>query len=131
ARTGANHATIAPYGPSSGADGQSVYLAIQNEREWKRFCEIVLGRPELAADQRFNSNSRRVENRAALDQLISGIFEHLTGAQIVDRLEAAQIAYAKLNSVQEFLAHPQLSARNRWRTVESPAGPIRALIPPV
>jgi itaconate CoA-transferase len=96
-----------------------------------RFCETVLERPDMAVDSRFDSNAKRVENHAALDELIRSVFDRLTANQIVARLEAARIAYARLNSVQEFIDHPQLAARNRWRTIGSPVGELRALLPPV
>jgi itaconate CoA-transferase len=130
-RTGANHATIAPYGPVTSGDGKIVYLGLQNEREWKKFCEVVLRRPELAADSRFASNALRVKNRPALDAAMREVFGKLTAAEIIARLEAAQIANARLNTVQEFVEHPQLKARERWTTVDSPAGPLPALFPPV
>ncbi len=130
ARTGASHAAIAPYGPFPAADG-SVYLGVQNEREWRRFCEQVLGQPALASDPRFDSNSRRVEHRAALHAEIERVFGGLSSADVVARLDAAGIAYARMNSVSEFAAHPQLAARDRWRTIGSPAGPLPALRPPV
>ena len=131
ARTGASHATIAPYGPAQSADGKAVYLGLQNEREWKRFCEIVLQKPELAADPIFNSNAKRVQNRPKLDQAIQDVFGKLTAEKITARLEAAQIANARMNTVQEFLGHPQLKARERWAQVDSPVGPLQALLPPV
>jgi crotonobetainyl-CoA:carnitine CoA-transferase CaiB-like acyl-CoA transferase len=130
-RSGANHATIAPYGPVMGGDGEVVYLGLQNEREWKKFCEVVLQRPELFADPRFDSNAQRVQNRPQLDQAMREVFEKLTSAEIIARLEKAQIANARLNTVQEFLEHPQLKARGRWGTVDSTAGPLPALLPPV
>jgi itaconate CoA-transferase len=130
-RTGAKHAAIAPYGPFVAGDGEVVYLAVQNEREWSRFCEKVLKRPEIASDPRFQSSSKRVQNRAELEDIVSAILQQLTRAEIIDLLEGAQIAYARLNSVQEFVDHPQLAARERWRDVDSPVGPLRALIPPV
>ena len=102
-----------------------MFLAIQNEREWKRFCEIVLRRPELAADARFDSNAKRVEHREQLDAILNSVFAQLPGAEMIARLEAGQIACARQNSVQEFVDHPQLLARDRWRTVDSPAGPLR------
>jgi itaconate CoA-transferase len=129
-RSGARHAVIAPYGPYAAGDGRIVYLGLQNEREWARFCAGALGRPEVAADPRFSSNSRRVEHRDELDALITGAFSTLTADQVIARLEAAQIASARMNTVQEFVDHPQLAARNRWREIESPAGPVRALVPP-
>ena len=130
-RSGANHATIAPYGPVMSSDDKIVYLGLQNEREWKKFCDVVLERPELAADPRFDSNARRVQNRAQLDAAMREVFQKLTAAEIIARLEAAQIANARLNTVQEFVEHPQLKARERWSTVDSPAGTLPALLPPV
>jgi itaconate CoA-transferase len=130
-RSGADHASIAPYGPFAGRDGQQVYLGLQNAREWTRFCAVVLRQPALADDERFRSNALRVQNRRALSTEIDAVFESLTAAEIMQRLDAAQIAYARMNSVDEFVAHPQLTARNRWRLVDSPAGAVRALVPPV
>ena len=129
-RSGARHAAIAPYGPFAGGDGDVVFLGLQNEREWVAFCERVLERPALARDPRFDSNSKRVENLAALDAEIEAVFSGLAGGAIIERLERAQIANARLNSVQEFADHPQLAARNRWREISSSAGPIRAAVPP-
>jgi itaconate CoA-transferase len=130
-RSGANHATIAPYGPVMSGDNKVVYLGLQNEREWKRFCEVVLERPQLFADPRFDSNANRVQNRPQLDLVMRDVFQRLTAAEIIARLEAAQIANARLNTIQEFVGHPQLKARERWSTVGSPAGPLPALLPPV
>jgi itaconate CoA-transferase len=130
-RTGANHATIAPYGPVMSADGKVVYLGLQNEREWKKFCEVVLQRADLSADARFDCNARRVQNRAQLDAVMQEVFGKLTAAEIIARLEAAQIANARLNTVQEYVEHPQLRARGRWSTVGSPVGTLPALLPPV
>ena len=129
-RSGARNAVIAPYGPYTAGDGKVVYLGLQNEREWARFCEDVLGRPDLVTDQRFNSNSKRVAARDAMDAVITAAFSTLTAAEVIARLEAAGIANARMNTVQEFLTHPQLEARARWRSVGSPAGPIRAIVPP-
>jgi itaconate CoA-transferase len=130
-RSGANHATIAPYGPVTSGDNKVVYLGLQNEREWKKFCEVVLENPELAADPRFDSNSKRVQNRAELDEAMQKVFRKLAAAEIIARLESAQIANARQNTVQEFTEHPQLKARERWSTVQSPVGPLPALLPPV
>jgi itaconate CoA-transferase len=130
-RTGARHATIAPYGPYTAADGQTVYLGIQNEREWQRFCRDVLRSPGLAADPRFARNPARVEHREALEAAIGEVFARLPAAEITARLDAAEIAHARLNTVEEFAAHPQLAARRRWREIASPAGPLPALLPPV
>jgi len=130
ARTGANHASIAPYGPFAGSDGREVFLGIQNAPEWSRFCASVLQRPDLAADERFCTNALRVQHRDALHDAIREVFRTLTTDQIVERLEAAQIANARMNTVAGFLAHPQLTARDSWREIDSPAGALRATIPP-
>ncbi len=130
-RTGSNHASIAPYGPFRAGDGGALMLGIQNAREWTRFCRDVLGRGELADDERFNSNSRRVEHRLALHAAIESVFATLTAGEVVERLESAGIACARMNSVGEFLDHPQLADRGVWREIGSPAGPLRAMIPPV
>ena len=130
-RSGARHASIAPYGPYPAGDGQPVYLGLQNEREWARFCVEVLQRPELADDERFASNSARVAHQDALNDAITRAFAGLSAADVIARLEAAGIANARMNSMREFLDHPQLAARGRWREIESPAGPLRALVPPI
>jgi itaconate CoA-transferase len=130
-RTGANHATIAPYGPALSGDNKVVYLGLQNEREWKKFCEVVLENPQLAQDARFDSNAKRVQNRPQLDEVIENVFRKLTATEIIARLDAAQIANASLNTIQEFVEHPQLKARKRWVTVDSPVGSLPALLPPV
>ena len=130
-RSGARHASIAPYGPYLAGDGQPVYLGLQNEREWARFCADVLQRPALVDDERFASNSARVAHQEALDDVIGKAFAGLSAADVIARLDAAGIANARMNSMQDFIAHPQLAARNRWRDIDSPAGPLRALVPPV
>jgi itaconate CoA-transferase len=129
-RTGANHASIAPYGPFTSRDGRDVYIGIQNAREWTRFCADVLQRPELADDERFRTNALRVRHRTELHESIDAVFRGLTAAEMLERLDAAQIANARMNSVAEFLEHPQLIGRGRWREIGSPAGPLRALMPP-
>ena len=129
-RSGARHAAIAPYGPFECGDGEVVFLGIQNEREWERFCEAVLEHPTMAKDDRFATNSGRVANREALDKEIEGVFKRLSAEEVIERLEEAQIANARMRTVHGFLDHPQLEARDRWREVGSPAGPLRALLPP-
>jgi len=129
-RTGARHAAIAPYGPYVAGDGHVVYLGLQNEREWARFCADVLDRPALVSDPRFSSNALRVEHHAELEKIIVGAFADKTAQRVVDKLEAAQIANARMNTVDEFLEHPQLAARGKWQQVDSPVGPLRALVPP-
>jgi itaconate CoA-transferase len=128
-RTGASHASIYPYGPFTTRDG-AVILGIQNEREWAGFCDKVLGNAALAADPRFDSNARRNESRAALEAIILDVFRALGTAQVEQRLDAAQIANARMNDMAGVWSHPQLKARERWRQVGSPAGDIPALLPP-
>ncbi len=130
-RSGARHASIAPYGPFECGDGEQIFFGIQNEREWERFCEAVLGRAEMANDELFDDNSRRVENREALEEEISAILAELSSEEVIKRLERAGIANARMRTVPEFIEHPQLAARDRWREVGSEAGPLRALLPPV
>jgi itaconate CoA-transferase len=130
-RSGPNHASIAPYGPFRSREGAAVYLGIQNSREWTRFCTDVLRRPALAEDERFRTNASRVQNRLALHAAIDAVFGELSAETIVEGLDAAQIAYARMNSMAEFLDHPQLAGRDCWREIGSAAGPLRALLPPV
>ena len=129
-RAGAAHATIYPYGPFEAGDGQSVMLGLQNEREWQQFCARVLLRPELADDERFRGNAQRTAHRNELRGLILDEFSRLTAAQVRERLDDAQIANAQVNDMAGLWAHPQLQARDRWRTVDSPAGPLPTLLPP-
>ncbi|MFT3780127.1 MAG: CaiB/BaiF CoA-transferase family protein [Ottowia sp.] len=129
-RNGAAHATIYPYGPFAAGDGKVVMLGLQNEREWKLFCDKVLLCPELATDPRFDANVRRVENRAALKAVIEQTFAPLTAQEVVARLDEAQIANAAVNQVGDLWTHPQLHARQRFRPIGSPAGELQALLPP-
>ena len=129
-RTGASHATIYPYGPFPAGDGGSVMLGVQNEREWAAFCEKVLGQPSLAADARFDTNAKRNTARDALREIIVRSFAQLDTGQLVQRLDDAQIANARVNDMPGLWAHAQLRARGRWREVGTPAGPVPALLPP-
>jgi itaconate CoA-transferase len=129
-RAAAAHATIYPYGPFATGDGKTVMLGLQNEREWLAFCQQVLLQPALAADERFNANARRTAARAELKALIEQAFAALTAEQVVQRLEAAGIANAQVNSMADVWAHPQLQARGRWTEVMTPVGPVSALLPP-
>jgi itaconate CoA-transferase len=130
-RSGAEHASIAPYGPHRAGDGGQVFIGVQNEREWATLCARVLGRPELARDPRFRSNPRRVRHRAELTVLIEAALSTLTTQQVTDLLDEVGIANARMRTVGEFGEHPQLSARDRWRAVDSPVGPLRCMLPPV
>ncbi|WP_087689627.1 MULTISPECIES: CaiB/BaiF CoA transferase family protein [unclassified Pandoraea] len=129
-RAGAAHATIFPYGPFAAGDGKTVMLGLQNEREWKVFCEKVLEKPELTDDDRFRSNPLRLENREVLRAIINDVFMQLSAAQLVARLDAVGIANANLNSMHDVWNHPQLAARGRWTQVQTPNGPVTAPLPP-
>jgi itaconate CoA-transferase len=129
-RSGAAHATIYPYGPFEAGDGRTVMLGLQNEREWKVFCEKVLLQPALASDARFATNAGRSEHREALRALILAAFQPLSAAQVIARLEEARIANAQVNAVGDMWSHPQLQARERYRSVDTPQGPVQALLPP-
>lgn len=130
-RFGAAHATISPYGPYSAVDGHTFLLAIQNEPEWQRLCEIVFDDAALAADPRFASNTLRVANRDAVDAAVTEHFGRRTTDQLTELLKRAKIAFGGVNTVSEFLDHPVLAGRDRWRSVETERGPIRALLPPI
>ena len=129
-RTGASHATIYPYGPFPAGDGKTVMLGLQNEREWVVFCDKVLLQPGLATDARFATNSRRSAAREDLRALIVAAFASLSARQVVERLDEAQIANARVNDMQDLWTHAQFKARGRWTAIDSPAGKIPALLPP-
>ncbi len=129
-RSGAAHASIYPYGPFAAGDGGTVMLGLQNEREWQAFCQLVLRDPALATDPRFDSNAKRNKDRQALKAIILDTFARCTSAEVVARLDQAQIANARVNDMAGVWAHPQLAQRGRWRSVGSPAGEIAAMLPP-
>ncbi|MED4695909.1 CaiB/BaiF CoA-transferase family protein [Peribacillus frigoritolerans] len=129
-RTGASHATIYPYGPFQCGDEKAVFLGIQNEREWKRFCAEVLEKPSLANNEKYDSNFKRNQHKEELKKLIENEFKNITSEILTSRLDKAQIANARLNDMGSFFNHPQLNARTRWRDVNTPNGLIRALLPP-
>ncbi len=129
-RSGAAHASIYPYGPFQAGDGGTVMLGLQNEREWKVFCDIVLKDLGLCMDTRFSSNASRNENREALKMLILDIFSELTTTEVIARLDHANIANARMNNMADLWSHPQLNARGRWKKIDSKAGKISALLPP-
>jgi itaconate CoA-transferase len=129
-RNGASHATIYPYGAFKAGDGGTVMLGLQNEREWVQFCEVVLEDAALAQDVRFDKNFKRNEKRAELLQIIDACFSKLTTEQVIAKLEKAQIANARLNDMKGLWNHQQLKERDRWVSVDTPAGSIPALLPP-
>jgi len=129
-RAAASHATIYPYGPFPAGDGKVIMLGLQNEREWAVFCSKVLQQAGLATDPRYNSNALRSAARKELYQRIVDVFSGLTGEQVVERLDEAQIANAHMNDMHDLWEHAQLKARHRWTEVGTPAGPVPALLPP-
>ncbi|MFK4148339.1 CaiB/BaiF CoA transferase family protein [Streptomyces sp. NPDC004065] len=131
ARTGLAHAVIAPYDAYATADGGRVLLSVQNDREWRRLAARVLERPELGTDPAFATNAARVAHRERTDELVAKALGSLGADEALRRLEGAGIACARLRDVYEVADHPQLAARERWREVGTPAGPLRALLPPV
>jgi itaconate CoA-transferase len=130
-RSGARHATIAPYGPFATGDGKTVFFGIQNEREWLSFCTVVLGDATIAVEPRYVSNSLRVANREALEQTIEQRFAAWSSAEVLARLDRAAIANGMMNDVEALLDHPQLRERNRYRSVETESGPHDMFLPPV
>ncbi|MEU9923360.1 CaiB/BaiF CoA-transferase family protein [Streptomyces griseoluteus] len=131
ARTGLAHAVIVPYDSYATADGGRVLLSVQNDREWRRLAELVLEKPELAHDPAYATNAARVAGRERTDALVAGALGTMTADEALTRLEAAGIACARIRDLAELAEHPQLAARERWRRVGSPVGPLRALLPPI
>jgi crotonobetainyl-CoA:carnitine CoA-transferase CaiB-like acyl-CoA transferase len=130
ARAGAAHATIYPYGPFPAGDGKTVMLGLQNEREWAVFCSKVLLAPGLATDSRFSSNLKRAAARDALRDIIRAAFSELSSEEVIRRLDTAQIANARMNTMEDVWSHEQLKVRGRWTTVGTPTGDVPALLPP-
>jgi itaconate CoA-transferase len=129
-RAGTRHATVVPYGSYRCGDGQLVLYAVQTDQQWANFCAIVCEHPEWEKDPRFNTSANRRINRDQLESIIEIAFQPFTRAEITKRLERADIPYGDLNEIAQFLEHPQLSERDRWREVGSPAGPLKAILPP-
>lgn len=130
-RAGTQHATIAPYGPFTTQDGNTVMMSVQNEVEWTRFCDMFLKAPEVTADSRFVTNTLRVLNRTALNKLISERFGELDSDFAIALLDEAGVASAGVNTVMQLLQHPVLRERDRWRTLATPRGNVQALLPPI
>ncbi len=131
ARTGVAHAVISPYDAYPTADGGQVLLSVQNDREWRRLAGQVLRRPELADDPAFATNTARTDNRAKTDAVVAEALGAMSAPEAIAALDTAGIACARLNTVADVAAHPQLAARSRWREIGSPAGPLRAMLPPI
>jgi itaconate CoA-transferase len=132
ARAGSRHAFIVPYGGYRVGDGaSSVNLAVQNEGQWRRLCEIVLRRPELADDPRFATNELRLANRAELEPLLEWLLADDTRESAEARLMQADVPFGTVNEMSDVLRHPQLEARGRWFDIPSPVGEVRALHHPL
>jgi itaconate CoA-transferase len=129
ARAGVRHATVVPYGSYRCADG-AVLLAVQTQAQWKAFCDTVCLHPEWETDDRFTSPALRRTNRDVLERMIEESLATVPREEVVRRLEVADIPFGSVNEVAEFVKHPQLATRNRWRDVDSPAGPLAAIVPP-
>lgn len=131
ARAGVRHATVVPYGSYRCGDGQAVLFAVQTEAQWSSFCTVVCEHPEWIADPRFDAAPNRRINRDVLEALIEEALAVFDRAEVTRRLEAADIPYGDLNEVSQFVEHPQLAGRDRWRSVETPDGPFDAILPPM
>lgn len=129
-RTGARHASIAPYGPYAAQDG-TVFIGIQSDREWVQLCTRILDRPELVEDPRFARNTERVVHNVEITALIEAVLSDMDVDAVVEALEQCGIACARVRTPEQFFEHPQLAARERWQEIDSPGGPVRALLPVV
>jgi itaconate CoA-transferase len=130
-RSGARHASIAPYGPYVVGDGSMIFLGVQNDREWAELSTQLLGRPDLASDARFATNTDRVANDAQITLLIESAVATMSGDHVEALLDSIGIANARMRRPHELRDHPQLIARDRWRQVRTPGGAIDAMLPPV
>ena len=130
ARTGAAHATIFPYGPYATADGKSVLIAVQNDRDWQVFCTAVLRNEELASAVEYATNSQRHAARERLQPLIAATVAALRSEELIARLETGGVAFSRARTLEDVWAHPQLLARGRFTQVDTPVGPMPALLPP-
>ena len=124
-RPGLHHPTIAPYGAYRCGDDRMLLISIQNEREWLRLCDDVLDQPDLPQNPKFDSNVHRVENRASLDAIMNGVFSQYSIDKIAEKLQAAQIAFGRLNDMDVFTQHPQ----NRFVSVRTSSGDVQLLSP--
>ncbi len=127
---GVGSPAVAPYGAFPTRDGQTVVLGTTNDREWQRVALEIIDRPDLADDPRFATNSSRCAHREILDEAIGSWCARHDLADIQTIADAAGIGNSRYNVPSEVVAHPQLAARDRWRTVATPHGDIQALRPP-
>jgi crotonobetainyl-CoA:carnitine CoA-transferase CaiB-like acyl-CoA transferase len=120
-RTGLNHASIAPYGAYAAGDGQAIMIAVQNDDEWVRFCNVVLESPEIIRHPLFSSNPDRVLHREALDEVIRKALAPINKEEFIARLRRAQVAFGLIRTMEEVLHHPALSMTE----VDTPTGPVQ------
>lgn len=129
---GMRHPSIAPYGGFESADGETIVISIQNEREWLKLCQNVLNDVSIASDSRFNGNNQRVRNRKQLDDLVQSHFAKHSTQNMCDKLLNAGIAFGKVNTVSGLLDHPQLRTRNiemhNGETIELIAPPVQSTL---
>lgn len=130
-RMGLSHMVIAPYNRYPTADGEQVLIGVQNDREWRRLASDLMGRPELGTDPRFATNVARTANREEVDAVVGAATVLLSAGELIELLDKAGVASARLNEIPDVVSHPQLSARDRWREIGSPVGPLRTLLPPI
>lgn len=128
---GMGHPSLVPYDAYLTADGSRVLIGVQNDAGWRQLATHVLDRPDLAHDPDFATNIARCANRAAVDKIVSDTTSRLTAESLVEHLDAAGVANGRVRTIAELIEHPQLAARSRWSTVDSPVGPIRMLLPPL
>lgn len=119
-RIGLAHPSIAPYGVFHSKDGKEILISIQSEREWKKLCADVLGRPDLPGDPRFANMVERVKNRALTDKAVGDAFASMTRDELLARLADADIAFAEVNTMADLSHHPHL----RRIAVDTPNGTV-------
>jgi itaconate CoA-transferase len=130
-RAGMRHNMIVPYGPYRVGGNALVNIAVQTTAQWKRFCQLVLEKPELEDDPRYATNESRVANRAGLEETIEAVLSRDSRQAVLARLDAADLPSGALNDLSDVVAHPQLRGRERWAMVQTQNGPVRALSHPM
>ena len=127
---GVSSPAVAPYGAYRTSDGATVVLGTTNDAEWQRFATRLLERPDLAADSRYATNNDRCRERDVLDAIITEWAATRTIADVQDAADVAQIGNSRFNRVSDLRTHPQLVERGRWVDIDSPVGPVPAVLPP-
>ena len=129
-RTGSDHASIYPYGVFETGDAETLMIGLQNEREWAKFCDIVLENPQLIDVDRFSTNTDRSMNREELRDLIQSIFTNQSTDELIIKLKTADIAYANVNDMDKVWNHEQLKKLNRLVVTDTPGGEVSTFLPP-